>query len=462
MKNLLHREPGFYRRLWSLALPLVLQNLITTSLGFVDTFMVGRLGNEPMAAVTAANSPIFLVQVLIFGLISGLTVLVSQYWGQGDVDAINRSMGIALYLGVLLSTAIALLLFFAPRTVLGLVTDNGTLVTLGAPYLRIVGFSYIFNSVSSVYVGMQRSAEDSRFGLLVFTASMCLNTGLNYVLIFGHFGAPALGITGAAIATLLSRVLEFGIVLVYALANRRVPLHFRSLFFPGAAMLRRFITYSTPVVFNESMWGLGTAALTAIMGHMSISTEMLAAYAIMGNIDKFSTVACFGLSGATAVFVGKRIGEGADREDVYRLSVCLLLVAVLVGFAISALLAILLPTFFLPVLYPLFRLSGTATAIAVTMCVVYVFTMPMRSFDISNIIGVLRAGGDARVASAIDLAPLWLVAIPLTALTALVCNAPIALICLSIQAENLCKLPLGLFRLRSRKWIRDVTAEVNA
>lgn len=459
MLKQLHREPGFYRRLWALALPLVLQNLITTSLGFVDTFMVGILGNGPMAAVTAANSPIFLIQVIIFGLMSGLTVLVSQYWGRGDVDAINRSMGVALYLGLAISSAMALLLFFAPRGVLGLVTDNSTLVALGAPYLKIVGVSYVFNSVSSVYVGMQRSTENSRFGLLVFTVSMLLNTGLNYVLIFGHFGAPALGITGAAIATLTARIVEFLIVLLYALSCHRVPLLVRSLFRPGAAILRRFLTYSTPVIFNETMWGLGTTLLTVVMGHMATSTEMLAAYAVMGNIDKFSTVTCFGLAGATAVIVGKRIGEGAKKQEVYDLGICLILVAALVGLSIAALLAVALPTFFIPVLYPLFQLSETATKIAVTMCVVYFITMPGRAFDISNITGLLRAGGDARMAAAIDLAPLWFVAVPLTALTALVLQAPIAVICLSIQTENLCKLPLGILRLRSKKWINNVTAE---
>ena len=135
------REPGFYRRVWLLALPLILQNLITTSLGFVDTFMVGLLGNEPMAAVTAANSPIFLIQVIVFGLMSGLTVLVSQYWGRGDVDAINRCMGVAMYVALAVSTVMAAVLFFQPEAVMRLVTPNAVLVELGLPYLRIVGVS---------------------------------------------------------------------------------------------------------------------------------------------------------------------------------------------------------------------------------------------------------------------------------------------------------------------------------
>lgn len=453
----LHRERGFYQRLFLLALPLVLQNLITTSLGFVDTFMVGLLGNSELSAVTAANSPIFLVQVIIFGLISGLTVLASQYWGKGDTEAINRCMGVALYAGVAIAGTVALVLFFFPNGVMSLVTNNDLLIEMGAPYLRIVGVSYVFNAASSVYVGMQRSTENPAMGMIVFATSMLLNTGLNYILIFGHFGAPAMGVTGAAIATLISRIVEFIIVVVYALTSRRVPLRFGAIFRPGRPYLDSFLKYSTPVILNETLWGLGVTVLTAVMGHMIISTEMLAAYAIMGNIDKFSTVACHGVAGATAVIAGKRIGEGATKEETYSLGCCLLTVSLLVGLAVSLCLTVALPTLFIPYLYPLFHLEGLALQIAVTMCTVFIIMLPLKAFDITNITGLLRAGGDARMASIIDLVPLWFVAVPLTALTGLVLNAPVALVCLAIQTENICKMPWGVVRLRSRKWINDVT-----
>ena len=459
MLRFLRREPGFYRHTWMLALPIILQNLITTSLGFVDTFMVGLLGQPELSAVTAANTPIFLVQIIIFGLLSGLSVLVSQYWGKHDTEAINRCMGIALYTGVSLAALIALALFLAPRQVMALVTDNALLIRLGAPYLRIVGISYVFNTASSVYVGVQRSTENPAMGLTVFTISMVLNTFLNYVLIFGKFGAPALGITGAALATLTARVVEFAVTFGYALRDRRVPLAPAALLHPGTTFVGDFLKYSTPVLVNDSLWGLGTTLITAVIGHMAISEEMLAAYAIMGNIEKFSTVACYGISGASAVIVGKRIGQGASKEEVYEVSWCMLLLTVLVGLVVSASLAALLPTVFIPYLYPLFHLEGLSLEIAATMCVVFVFMMPTKAFDITNISGVLRAGGDVRVSAVIDVGSVWLVALPITALSALVFEAPVALVCLGIQAEGLSKVPLGIWRLRSRKWINDVTRE---
>lgn len=459
MLRFLRREPGFYRHTWMLALPIILQNLVTTSLGFVDTFMVGLLGQAELSAVTAANTPIFLVQIIIFGLLSGLAVLVSQYWGKHDTEAINRCMGIALYTGVSLAALIALALFLAPRQVMALVTDNALLIQLGAPYLRIVGFSYVFNTASSVYVGVQRSTENPSMGLTVFTISMVLNTFLNYVLIFGKFGAPALGITGAALATLTARAVEFAITFGYALRDRRIPLLPAALLHPGTAFVGDFLKYSTPVLVNDSLWGLGTTLITAVIGHMAISEEMLAAYAIMGNIEKFSTVACYGISGASAVIVGKRIGEGASREKVYEVSWCMLLLTVMIGLVVSLSLAVLLPTVFIPWLYPLFHLEGLSLEVAATMCVVFIIMMPTKAFDITNISGVLRAGGDVRVSAVIDVGSVWLVALPITVLSALVFEAPVALVCLGIQAEGLSKVPLGIWRLRSRKWINDVTRE---
>ena len=457
MLRALRRESGFYRRLWTLAAPMILQNIITTSLGFADIFMVGLLGNAEMAAATAANVPVFIIQVVIFGFQSGMAVLVSQYWGRGDTDSINRCLGVALYAVTGFSTLLALITFLFPAQVLRLITPNEELVDLAVRYIQIVGFSYIFNGISSIYAGVQRSTEYPKFGMLLFGVSMCVNTFLNFVLIFGHFGAPAMGITGAAVATLTSRVVEFVIAAVFALSSRRLPLRWSCILRPGRAIVRSFLTYSTPVVCNEAMWSIGTSMLTVIMGHMANSQDMLAAYALVGNIDKLSTVVCFGLAGSAAVIVGKEIGQGHSRERVYEVSWTLLLVSMLVGGAVMALLLVLLPTFFRPVLFPLFQLAPGAAEAATYLAVVYAVFMPMRAFDITNITGVLRAGGDARVASLIDIGPLWLAAIPLMALAGLVLDAPTWVVCIAMQAENLLKCPIGLVRFHSRKWINDVT-----
>lgn len=457
MISVLRREPGFYHKLRVLSAPIVLQNIVTTSLGFADTFMVGLLGNAEMAAVTAANVPVFIIQIVIFGFQSGMAVLVSQYWGRGDTDHISRCMGVALYAVTGFSTLLALITFFFPARVLGLITPNRELIALGVRYIQIVGFSYIFNGISSIYAGVQRSTEYPKFGMVLFAVSMCVNTLLNYVLIFGKFGAPAMGVTGAAVATLASRVVEFLVAAAFAVRSRRLPLRWGFVLRPGRRILRSFIRYSAPVVGNEAMWSIGTSMLTVIMGHMDNSQDMLAAYALIGNIDRISTVVCFGVAAAAAVIVGKEIGQGSSREQVYSISRTLLLVSMLIGGGVAVLLLALLPAFFRPVLFPLFKLTPGAAEAAACLAVIYAVSMPMRAFDITNITGVLRAGGDARVASLIDIGPLWLAAIPLMALAGLVFHAPTWVVCIAMQAENLLKCPIGLVRFRSRRWINDVT-----
>ena len=460
MFRALRREEGFYKNLVTLTAPVVLQNLITTSLGFADIFMVGLLGNAEMAAVTAANVPVFIIQVVMFGFQSGMAVLVSQYWGRGDTENINRCLGVGLYAATGFAAIMALVTFLFPAQVLRLITPNEELVQLAVNYIRLVGLSYIFNSVSSIYAGIHRSTEFPAFGMILFGISMCVNTFLNFVLIFGHFGAPAMGVTGAAAATLTSRIVEFAAAAGYAVFSKRLPLQVSCILRPGKDILRRFIRYSTPVVCNEAMWSLGTSMLTVIMGHMSNSQDMLAAYALIGNIDKLATVVCFGLAASAAVIVGKEIGQGESREKIYSVSWTLLLCSMLVGGVVTVLELVLLPTFFQPVLFPLFQLTPGAAEAASCLAVIYAVFMPMRAFDITNITGVLRAGGDARTATLIDTGPLWLAAIPLMALTGLVLDAPMWLVCVAMQAENICKCPLGLIRFHSKKWINDVTRSV--
>ena len=457
MLKRLRPEPGFYKRLCLLALPMVIQNLITTSLGFVDTFMVGLVGSNELSAVTAANTPIFLLQCAIFGMMSGLSVLVTQYWGQQDMRAINKCLGVVLYIALGVSSLAAGLLFFFPTQIMSFVTNNPLLIELGAPYLQLVGLGYVFNSVSSVYVSLQRSTENPAFGMILFGTSMLVNTFLNYMFIFGKLGAPKLGVTGAALATMLARVLELVIVVFYAARNRRTPLIPDALLRPGKEFFRKTIQYSAPVIFNETVWSAGVSTVTVIMGHMAISADMLAAHASMGNIDKIATVSCFGVANAGAVMVGKRIGERASRDNVYHLGVSVSIAALLCGAIVSAILAILLPTVFIPYLYPLFKLSPLATQIATTLCIVYIFLLPLRSYDATVIVGVLRAGGDSLAAALLDIVPIWLISLPVMALLALVLDAPITLVCIAAQSENLIKWPLSTTRLRSRKWINDVT-----
>ena len=185
MLQCLKREPGFYRYLWGLTGPIALQNLITFTLGLMDTLMVSWLGNTQMAAVTTANVPVFLLISIVFGVQSGLSILVSQYWGKRDMEHISRAIGVAAMLGTGLTVVLAAVLYLWPVEIMDLLSNNHELSVLGAPYLKLIGISYVFNMLSSLYVSARRSAEDAGFGMKLFAMSTVLNTGLNYLLIFG-------------------------------------------------------------------------------------------------------------------------------------------------------------------------------------------------------------------------------------------------------------------------------------
>ncbi|MEG1720663.1 MAG: MATE family efflux transporter, partial [Pseudoflavonifractor sp.] len=403
------------------------------------------------------NVPIFVILLLIFGLQSGSSVLISQFWGKGDTDSINRVIGIGFYVAAAITALFAGVMFFFPVQFIGLFSSNAPLVALAAEYARPVGFSYFFNALTEVYIAAHRSMENPKLGLYILSVSMVSNTFLNWVLIFGNLGAPRLGVSGAAIATLISRILEFVVIAVYAVCNRRFRLKPRLVLRPGRLLLKSYVRYSTPVVLNEAMWGLGTALYPTIMGHMAGSTEILAAYALSGNIEKVCTVAVFAIASTAAIIVGREIGRGTNHNEVYDIGKALNTMAFLGGLTVGILMILATVFLFSPLVYPQFGLTLEAQRIATMMLIVTSSFLSVRSFNSTNIVGVLRGGGDVRAATLTDLTPLWLFSVPLSAIFGLVLHTDIFWVYLCISLENVVKFFLGVHRFRSHLWIHDVT-----
>lgn len=452
----MRRGPGFYRQVVALATPIVLQNLITSMLGMADTFMVGMLGEAPMAAVTLANIPLFVVQMLIFGMQSGASVLMGQYWGKQDMKSINRVMGVAMWSCTLVTTIFAVIMVFWPVQFLGLFGNDAEVVRLAAEYGQVAVISYVFSGITMIYVTAYRSMERPQLGLYILVASMLLNTFLNWVFIFGNLGAPEMGVRGAAVATTIARVVEIVIVLIHMVGNRTFRVVPSLLFRPGKDMLVRFIRYGSPVVCNETMWGLGSSVFPTIMGHMAGSTEILAAYTVAGNMDKIGMVVSFGLATTAAVIIGREVGAGRY-EEVHGVGQALTTLALLCGIAIGGLLFLF--AWIAPIwVYPIFKMSARAASIATIMIVIQGLVRPLRDYNSVTIVGVLRGGGDVQCATLIDVCPLWLVAIPLATVCGLVLKTDILWVYVAMSLEHVVKCGLGYLRLRSRKWIRDLTA----
>ena len=459
LQRLRSHDRDFYRRLMSITLPVAGQYLITFSLGLIDTFMVSQLGNDAMAAVTAANVPVFLLLSIVFGFQSGLGILVSQYWGKEDRVNICRALGVACFLGLGLCAILALAMFLFPVQIMDLLSNRHELSLLGAPYLKLIGFSYACNMLSSLYVSVRRSIGKPRFGMRLFSMSTVLNAILNYAFIFGRLGAPALGVRGAALATLLARGAEVTVCAVCAVRDKAVPIRPAAFLKPGWSMAKRFLRYSSPVIVNELLWGIGTSVLTVILGYMDNSVEMLAGYSVTGNLGKLVMVICFGTSAATAVMVGNAIGQGKSRDEVMDLSLTLLSFTTLVGAGLATFFLLLIPVLFRPVIFPLFRLHGESAVIATALAVTGFAGTPFHAYASAAVTGALRAGGDVRWSILLDVGPQWLLAVPLTALAALVLGGNCWIVGLAIQSENILKVPVCMLRVHSRKWINDVTKE---
>ena len=456
MFSFLKQGPGFYRQVVLLAAPIVLQNLITSTLDMADTFMVGMLGEAPMAAVTLANIPLFVVQLFIFGVQSGSSVLISQYWGRQEMESINRVLGVAMWVALLASSLFAAVLLACPAEFLSLFGNEPEVIALAAQYGSVAGLSYVCSAFTMMYVAAYRSMERPQLGMYILVASMVLNTFLNWVFIFGKLGVPALGVRGAALATLIARIMEVVIVILHMAKTRFFRVRPRLLLRPGMDMARRFLRYGGLVVFNETTWGLGTSVFPTIMGHMAGSTEILAAYTVAGNVDKICMVVSFGLAATTSIIIGREVGAGRP-EKVRPAGAAMCALALICGLSIGLILflfaRILAPAW----VFPLFKMSARSASVAVMMMTVQALVRPLKDFNSVAVVGVLRGGGDVRMATIIDTAPQWLIAIPAAVILGSVLKLDILWVYLAMSLENIVKFIFGLRRIRSDAWIRDLT-----
>ncbi|MCL2080634.1 MAG: MATE family efflux transporter [Oscillospiraceae bacterium] len=457
----INRGREFYKPLISLALPLVLQNMINSSLSLIDTFMVGGLGEVELAAVTLGNNVFFLLMLITFGIQSGTSILISQYWGRKDTNTINRVMGLGLMTSGLISAVFVTFVLAAPRVVMSLMTPDTALIDTGVQYITVVAPAFILNSLSMVYLSVQRSMENARIGLTVLLISTAANTFMNYLLIYGKLGFPHMGVRGAATATVLARILELVIIIAYASLKADFKLRPKYILKPGRIIFRDFIKYSVPVIVNEALWGFGFMLYPIIVGNMRAAAAAVAAYSIAMSVDRILSAGFFGSGSAAAVLIGKRLGEGQTGDDAYYYAKDMLKVVGMVATFMAVLMAALATFVFRPFIFPLFRniSEGTITT-AWLLILIGSANMISRALNYTIICGVLRGGGDVRAAAAIDVGMLYLIGLPLAFIFGLLLNMGVYMVFGAIFIEEIIKCAACIWRFRSRKWIKNVTREM--
>ncbi len=448
----LAKDKALYRTIATIAIPITLQNLINFSVNMTDTVMLGFMGQTQLSASALANQPYFVFTLLLFGITSGASVLTAQYWGKGDTDAINRITNIALKVSIGFSLLVSFTLFFFPSQIMAIFTDNQTLIAEGTNYLRIIAPSYILSAVTMTYLNLLRSVEVVRISLIISLVSFLINVFLNWLLIFGNLGFPRLGIMGSATATLIARFFEIVCVFLYiGLGKPKVTIKIKHFFKTDMVLLRDLFQYSTPVVFNELLWGLGMSMQMVVLGRMG--AEAVAAASIANVVQRLSTVYVMGMASAAAVIVGKMIGEG-DQHKTKSAATKILVISLILGILSAT--AMFFCRSFTTTYY---NVPEQTKMIAENIMMFGAIIVFFSSFNATNIVGILRAGGDTKFALAIDISFLWLVAVPCGAIAGLLLHWPVPIVFFILMIDDPIKFLIGIARFKSGKWMQNLTRE---
>ncbi len=443
-------EPHFFKVLVGLALPIALQDLIKFSLSLADNIMVGSVSEAALGAVTLAGQPFFVFSLISFGTASGGGLLVAQYYGKHDSESIQKIVSITLCMGTFVSFLFGFVTTVFPREVMRIFTNVPELVEIGTEYLKIQGFTYFFFGFSNTLIMLMRSTREVKASLLITSGAFVLNIVLNWLLIFGNLGFPALGVRGAAIATLMARALEcLAMILYVRFMERYLNFRFRRLFHFDLALFKDFLRYSIPVVINETGWSVGVAAQSVVLGHLN--TTIVAAASIVGTLQQIALVFIFGVAGAAAPIIGNRLG-GGNLGDAKRYANSLLLAGVIAGIVTASILFV-----FKDSILTLYAIPPETIELARTFICIQCVIIVLHSYTSPAIIGILRAGGDTVFTSILDIGSLWLFSIPLGYLAGFTWELSFPLVFLMLRSDELAKVPILVWRVERKRWIRNVT-----
>ena len=448
-------DMGFWRIALKLAFPVAMQNLLTSSFILVDTIMVGQLGDLSLSAVGMAGQFGWFLNMITFGMCSGAAVFISQYWGAKDTAGIRRTYGIAVVSVCLISALFFVIGLLFPEGVVRIFNREPDVVEAGAAYLRIACWSYLATGVNMVFCIVLRSTENVKLPMYVSLVTTVLNAFMDYGLIFGAFGMPEMGIRGAALATVISAWAGPVLILAVSAIQRNMLISpIKELFGFNKRSIAEYYEKATPVIINETLWGLGTLLFSVIFANLGY--QYYAAVTIFRTFENISFVFFIGLCNASSIMVGKNVGAGHIKravEDSRRFVLFVSLCSVLTGVLIII---------FRFQLASVFNLSGSITPetlkLTASLLLVYGIELPVRNLPYILIVGTFRPGGDTRIGMKLDLLSLWLCSVPLTTLAAFVFKLPfIAVFAIMYAAEDYLKAILCVKYYFTYNWLRPVT-----
>lgn len=453
--NRMLREKSFYKTFAILTLSLALQNLLTYSVNMADNIMLGRFSQDALSGASLCNQLQFFLQMLVQGVGEGVVVLGARYWGKKDLKHIPHIIGAGLRFGVAIAVLMFLAALFFPEQIIRLMSNDEAIVEQGVQYLQIICFTYVLFALTNMLTASLRTIGIVKIGYMISASTLCINICLNYVLIYGHFGAPALGVRGAAIATLVSRAVELLIVIWYLkFREHTLNLNWRKLIFIDTSYIKDYIHVSLPVLITQALWGFSSIVQTAVLGNMDNSAMVVPANSISVLVFQILSVVGYGAASAAAILTGRTLGEGKKEridQTAFTFQVLFCIIGVFTGLII----------FFSrgPVMMIYDTLTPEAAELTQQFITVLAITSVGTCYQMAADSGILRAGGDTRFAMWNNMVFTWLICLPCAILSAFVFHFPPVVVFFCLKMDQLGKCPVIFLRVRSKKWIKQITRQ---
>ena len=447
-------DHSFYKTLAKIALPLAMQNLISFGVGLADNLMVASLGDSALSGVLISNQIQFILHMLCAGMSAALVILAAQYIGKGDVKKAKIVTVITLKMAFAAGAFMTIGVFLFPLPILGLFSKDTTVITQAMSYLPVVCFSYAFFCANSVLLASMRCVQNTKIGFISSLTSFCCNVFLNWILIFGHLGFPALGVLGAAIATLIARILEFTVTLVYVrFIDKILAFRLGELIYWDKLLVGDFFKYGLPVILGDITWGIANATQIAVLGRLG--PEVLAANTIAANLNQLLGVLVYAIAGASGVVIGRTVGTG-DVEKVKAYSRTLQKIFLFFG-CITGITIFLLKDIILAIGFK--AISPEAYNYSIQFLTVFSVMIVGTSYQMSVLTGIVRAGGATSFVLLNDLFWVWVVVIPSAMLSAFVFHFPPVVVFACLKCDQILKCSVAVVKLHRWNWMKKLTRE---
>lgn len=444
------KDKSFYKTLFSMLLVVALQNVVTYSVNMIDNIMLGRLSQEALSGAATVNQIFFMVDQFALSIGNTLVAITSQYWGQKKLQPIRTLTGIALKLGIIVSFAIVAICGFFPEQVLHIFTNSPEIIAEGKAYLLIIMWTFVLFIISNILMAALRAVGTVNIAFYTSIVSLGVNAFGNYVLIYGKLGFPQLGIRGAAISTLIARIVELLIVVIYiAKVDKKLNLFHKDLFRFNRELKRDYTRVYIPIMISQVLWGVSVPMQTAILGHLS--ADAIAANSVATTFYQYLKVVVLAMSSTSAVLIGNAIGRGNMREikqEARTISVIDVIIGICLGLALIALRKPLLS---------LYNLDATATDLALTLIVIMGFIMMTMSYQMPVSFGLIQGGGDAKFTMKMNMISTWCIVMPLSFMAAFWWKLPVPLVVLVIQSDQIFKCFPTFIHFRKYTWMKKLT-----